>query len=300
PIADGSDLGGSLRNPAGMCNVVGIRPSIGRVADPAASSTYPRLGVSGPMGRTVADTALLMSALAGPHDLDPLSLPENGSIFGSPLPSTTSAKVAWGGDLGLFECDAEVLEICKAAASTVTAVGGSFAEARPDMSTAESVFRVLRGMSYAKTGGLFPEEMQHLVKATVRENIAYGRTLTVADVLEAESRRADLHRTMSSFFDEFDILALPVALVPAFPVEIEYPTEVNGVPMADYLSWMMPVCMITPTGCPAISIPAGFTKEGSPVGLQLIARPGQDRQLLEIASAMEAANPQHHLSPALG
>jgi amidase len=288
-----------LRNPASMCSIVGMRPSVGRVADPHATTTHLRLGVSGPMGRTVADTALLMSALAGPSNDDPLSLPEDGSVFGAPLPATTSAKVAWGGNLGLIECDPEVLEICEAAANTVAAAGGSVAEARPNLEHAEYVFRVLRGIGYARNVSAVPEDKYHLLKSTVRENVEYGRSLTTSDLMSAESRKADLHRTMSSFFDEYDVLALPAAQVPAFPVETEYPTEVNGVPMPDYLGWMMAACLITPTGCPAICIPAGFTAEGLPVGLQLVARVGHDRQLLEVAAAMEAANPQHHLEPEL-
>jgi len=300
PIADGSDLGGSLRNPAHMCNVVGLRPSVGRVASPDSQTTHLRLGLSGPMGRTVADTALLMSAMAGPDPRDPLSLPEPGSTFAPPLPTTTTASVAWGGTLGgLFECDPEVLEIGRTAAQTVTAAGGVFAEDHPDMEHAELVFRVLRGMGYAGAGWQIPADQHELIKATVLENIAYGQSLTLPDVLAAEAHKAELHRRMTAFFDRYDILALPVAAVAAFPVETEYPTHVNGVEMRDYLGWMMAVCMITPTGCPAISIPAGFTSDGRPVGLQLVARLGHERQLLEIASAMEAANPHHHLRPDL-
>ena len=167
------------------------------------------------------------------------------------------------------------------------------------MEHAELVFRVLRGMGYAGSSWQIPEEEHHLIKETVRENMEYGRTLTLPDVLVAEAHKAELHRRMSTFFDQYDILALPVAAVAAFPVETEYPTHVNGVEMRDYLGWMMAVCMITPTGCPAISIPAGFTSDGRPVGLQLVARLGHERELLEIASAMEAANPQHHLRPEL-
>ncbi len=299
PIADGSDLGGSLRNPASMCSVVGMRPSVGRVADPLATTTHLRLGLSGPMGRTVADTALLMSAMAGPDVRDPWSLPDEGSTFTSSLPTTTNAKVAWGGNLGLLECDAEVLAIGESAAHTVESVGGSFSIDRPDMEHAEYVFRVLRGLGYARNAAPIPDELYPKLKGTVRENIEYGRTLTTEDLFLAESRKADLHRAMSAFFDEYDVLAIPAAQVPAFPVETEFLTEINGVQMPDYLGWMMAACIITPTGCPAICIPAGFTSEGLPVGLQLVARVGQDHKLLEIASAMEASNPQHHLAPPL-
>jgi len=297
PIADGSDLGGSLRNPAAMCGVVGLRPSVGRVPNPVAPTTHLRLGVEGPMGRTVADAALVLSALAGPNDRDPLARPEPGDVFAPPLPTTTTATLAWGGDLGLFTCDPEQLSICETAARSISTVGGSFEEAAPALPHAESIFRVLRGAGYAGTASRFPEGALARTKQTVRDNVAFGESLTVGDILEAEERKADLHRTMSNFFDEYDVLALPTTQVPAFPVEVEYPTEINGVEMADYLSWMMSCCVITATGCPAISIPAGFTDDGLPVGLQLVARLGHERQLLEIASAIEAAQPWYNRTP---
>jgi len=251
PIADGSDLGGSLRNPAHMCNVVGFRPSIGRVADPDSISPH-RLSMSGPMGRTVGDVALLLSALAGPSDRDPVSLPDVGGAFTNPLPSTTTAKLAWAGDLGLFECDPEVLAVCQRAAGTIVDAGGSIEDAHPDMEHAERIFRVLRGFGYMNLGNSVPAESYDRLKATNRENIEFGRSLSTDEVLAAFTERADLHRTMTSFFDEFDVLALPVAQVAAFPVEVEYPTEVNGVPMPDYLGWMMAACIITPTRGPDV------------------------------------------------
>lgn len=297
PIADGSDLGGSLRNPAAFCNVIGLRPGIGRVPDVLKGSTHLiRLGLSGPMGRTVADTALGLQALSGPHPGDPLSM--LAEDFLAPLPTTTSARAAWGGDLGLFTCEAEVLSTCHDAISRIATVGGTVEPAFPDLSAAMDVFRVLRGLAYRNLGSAVPEDKHHLLKATVRENIAFGRTLDIEDVLRAERLRADIHATMASFFERFDVLALPAAQVAPFLAENEYPTEIDGVPMVDYLSWMTTCCVITPTSCPAISIPAGFTKAGLPVGLQLVAKVGAERALLEIASAIEAAHPFHQLVPA--
>jgi amidase len=296
PLSDGSDLGGSLRNPAALCGIVGLRPSIGRVAEPDAKAIHPRLSVHGPMGRTVADTALCLSALAGPHVFDPLSLPEPGDEFGGPLPVTTSARLAWAGDLGLFTCEGDVLSICEEAARRIESVGGTFTRAQPDLQDAMSTFRVLRGVDLNRLGRTFSTESFSQLKDTMRENIEYGRSLSVDDILDADSRRADLHRTMASFFDAYDVLALPAAQVTPFPIEIEYPTEIEGVVMDDYLDWMSTACIITPTGCPAISVPAGFTDDGLPVGLQLVARVGCDRELLEIASAIESASP-HRKAP---
>ena len=298
PIADGSDFGGSLRNPAGFCNVVGLRPSIGRVAQPAGDHLV-RLGVRGPMGRTVADCALVLAALAGPDPRDPLSLPDDDEGFATPLPSSTSARLAWAGDLGAFTCEPEVLEICERAARRIEAAGGSFSSTAPPMTGAIDTFRKLRGVAYRTLGSQIPESAHPALKDTVRSNIAYGRSLSVDDVIGAETARADLHREMTTFFDDHDVLALPSAQVAPFPGDWEYPTEIAGIEMVDYLDWMTACCIITPTGCPAISIPAGFTEAGLPVGLQLVARVGAERQLLEIAAAIEAVDPLHERVPHL-
>lgn len=300
PIADGSDFGGSLRNPAAFCNVVGLRPSIGRVAEPATGSTHLiRLGVRGPMGRTVADCALVLSAMAGPDQRDPLSLVHPSESLADPLPSTAAARLAWGGDLGLFTCEPEVLETCETAARRITSAGGTFHVAAPPMDTAMDVFRVLRGVAYRSLGSRLGDQAYPALKETVRINIDYGRTLDVDDVIRAETRRADLHRTMAAFFEDYDVLALPSAQVAPFRGDSEYPTEIAGVAMADYLDWMTTCCVITPTGCPAISIPAGFTADGLPVGLQLVAPIGAERKLLEVAAAIEAVEPLHRRVPDL-
>ncbi len=300
PIADGSDFGGSLRNPAAFCSVVGLRPSIGRVPSQTLSSTHLlRLGVQGPMGRTVADTALVLSALAGPEPTDPLSLPEAGRELMPPSGEPIAARIAWGGDLGLFTAEATVLRICRSAAQLMERSGGTIEDAHPDLSDAMTVFRILRGLAYREVGARIPANKLHLVKRTVRENIDYGLNLEVADVMRAELLRARLHHEMTRFFDEYDILALPSAQVVPFPVEIEYPTEICGQAMSDYLDWMTTCCVITPTGCPAISIPAGFTDDGLPVGLQLVARVGHEKQLLQVAATIEAAHPYHHRVPSV-
>ncbi len=291
PIADGSDLGGSLRNPAGFCGVVGLRPSIGMVASPDTKSTHlVRLGLEGPMARNVADTALLMSALASEDNNDPLSLHPYRDRFADELPATTTARLAWAGDTGQFVVEPEVLQIAEGAARRVVDAGGTFGTGCPDLSDSMMVFRTLRGLAYRGLGNDMPDQVERM-KGTVQENIAYGRSLTVEDVLAAERARAVLHRRMTKFFEEFDVLALPTAQVAPFPAEWEFPTEVAGQKMPDYLGWMTAACIITPTGCPAISIPAGFTADGLPVGLQLVGRVGHDRQLLEVAAAIEAASP---------
>jgi len=296
PIADGSDLGGSLRNPAAFCNVVGLRPSLGRVPSRQQISTHLiRLGVEGPMGRSVGDTALLLDVLSGPHPLDPIS-----HLLAIPVGTAVeSPRVGWLGDLGLFTAERQVLELCHATASRVTEVGGSVQDVRPDLTNAMTIFRTLRGLAYRSLGGSLSSEQRDLVKATVLENIEFGETLTADDVIRAEAHRVGLHAEMTRTFEDFDVLALPSAQVEPFSIDDEFPTHIEGREMADYLEWMTTCCVITSTGCPAISIPAGFSDTGLPVGLQLVAPVGREDTLLAVAAAIESTSNFHTLIPPL-
>jgi amidase len=300
PIADGSDLGGSLRNPAAFNNIVGLRPSIGRVplADPT-THRLARLSVQGPMGRTVGDVALVLSALAGPDRRDPLALTDDPSSFASTLPTTMSATVGWIGDIdGAFACDDAPMAIARAAADVVNDAGGELVELGAVLPGAEQIFRIVRGLGFRQLAADIPADRHHELKDTIRENMAYGLALTVDDIMEMERLRVGLRETVTELFDRVDVLALPTTQVLPFPADLEFPTEVAGQAMPDYLGWMMSCCVITATECPAISIPAGF-HDGLPAGLQLVGRPGADRELLEVAAAMEAARPYHHLTPEL-
>ncbi|MEM9200574.1 MAG: amidase family protein [Actinomycetota bacterium] len=299
PLADGSDLGGSLRNPASFNNVVGLRPSIGRV--PVIDSTshrLVRLSVQGPMGRTVADTALMLSALAGPDLRDPFSRPDDPAGFAAPLTPTTPATLAWIGDVsGAFAADHETMSLARAAADRITEAGGQLLERAVELPGAERIFRTIRGLGFAQMARDLASDLHPHLKATIRENIAFGEALTLTDITDVEQLRIRLHRTVHALFTDVDVLALPTTQVPPFPAHHEYPTEVAGQPMDDYLSWMMSCCVITSTECPAISIPAGFTADGLPVGLQLVAAPGAERRLLEVAASIEAVAPLHQHVP---
>jgi amidase len=294
-LADGSDLGGSLRNPAAFCNVVGFRPSIGRVPRPGDRiSFHPRLGVEGPMGRSVADVARLLSVMAGPDPRDPRSLGDPGRTFASPQPADpTGLRVAWGGDLDLFSVEAELMTVVETAVGSLESAGASVESAHPDLGEAMFVFRTHRALMYRDLGDQIPAEMQGELKDTIRWNIEAGHELTVADVLEAERARTRIHGNITEFFGRYDVLALPTTQVLPFPVEQEYPTEIDGRPMTDYLEWMSSCCVITATGSPAVSVPAGFSTGGLPVGLQLVGAPGADLRLLEIAAAVEAVTGRH-------
>ncbi len=297
PIADGSDFGGSLRNPAGFCNVVGLRPTVGRVPIvPDRSTHLIRLGVQGPMARTVDDVGLLLSVLAGPEPRDPLSLAHDPRLD-SPIEAATDARIGWLGDAGAFVVEPEVLDICHTAAGLINSQGGSLVDADLDLADAMRVFRVLRGVGYRDLGSQIPRDHWSELKDTVVENIEYGESLSVDDILEAERLRAALHLEMTRAFEHHDVIALPSTPVAPFPAEWEYPTKVAGVEMGDYLDWMTTCCIITPTGCPAISVPAGFTEDGLPVGLQLVAPVGEEHRLLRIAAAIEVSNPLHERTP---
>ena len=292
PLADGSDLGGSLRNPAAWNGVVGFRPSLGAVPEvPTVSGFINDLAVSGPMARSVEDVAMLYSVMAGPDPRAPRSRLTPGGTFAPPLEgSLAGLRVAWAGELDLY-WEPEAYQVPLDAMSVFSDNGASVGEAAPDLSDAMWIFRVFRGLLFHDKGTSVPAEVWQSMKQTLVENIQFGLDLTVEEVMRAEDARTKLHLNVVEFFETHDVLALPTTQVAPFPVEVEFPTDISGAPMEDYLSWMTSCCLITPTGCPAISMPCGTTTDGMPLGVQLIAAPGQDRKLLEIAHAFEAAAP---------
>ena len=291
PLADGSDMGGSLRNPASFCGVVGLRPSLGRVPTWPSRNQWESTSVSGPMAREVADVALLLSVMAGPDPRVPLALGDPGHSFAPPLQgSLQGLRVGWTADLGgLVEVDDRVACVVEEAGRRMVRAGAHVYSGHPDLSLADDTFRTLRAWHFQATFGEFLQRYPDGLKQSLADNVRAGERLTGADVARAYGQRTALVETMREFFTHYDLLALPVSQVPPFPVDEEYPTEINGKPMADYLDWMRSAYLITVTGCPAISVPAGTTPEGWPVGVQLVAPHGQDRRLLEIAAAFEAA-----------
>jgi len=291
PLADGSDMGGSLRNPASFCGVVGLRPSIGRVPDWPTESYWDNLSTAGPMARNVGDLALLLSVMAGPDRRTPFALSDPGPRFAPPVSGTLSGlRVALSADLGgAVDVDDEVAAVVSASATTFAAAGATVEEASPDLSLADDVFRTLRAWQFQASFGEQLAEHPESFKESLADNIRAGEGLTGADVARAFERRTTVMAAASEFLSTYDVLVLPVSQVPPFPADQEFPTEIEGRPMTSYLDWMRSAYLITVTGCPAISVPAGMTPEGLPVGIQLVAPHGQDRRLLEIAAAFEAA-----------
>lgn len=291
PLGDGSDLGGSLRNPAAFCNVVGLRPSPGRVPQAPDDFGQYTLSTSGPMARSVDDLALLLSAMAGPDLRAPASLSDPGSDFRTvPEIDPTRLRIAVSADFGgLFGVDPQIITAVRRAAVTLASLGARVEERLPDLRDANDVFTVRRAWQFASRLGPVVDRHPDRVKQSVRDNVAVGRALTVADLTRAMVRGERLYQRMREFFTGYDALLVPTTQVLPFDAELEYPTEIAGKPMANYLEWMRSCSDITATGMPALSLPGGFSAEGWPIGVQLLAGPRADRQLLSVAKVLEQA-----------
>lgn len=297
-LAHGSDMGGSLRNPASFCSVVGLRPSPGRVAAGVSSKIDGTLGVEGPMARNVEDLALMLDAMSGEEPADPLSLPACGGSFRTAVRrGTPPRRVALSRDLGLPPVDREVAAIVMAAGRRFAEAGVAVEEAHPDLSGARECFQVLRALSFATGMHDLLETHRAKLKPEVIWNIEKGLRLTGAEIARAEAHRAELFRRMRSFFEVYDLLLCPATIVPPFPVENRYVEECAGIRFETYVDWLTIVSAITLTACPAISIPAGFTGEGLPVGIQIVAPCRAEARLLAGARILEDVLGLANLTP---
>jgi amidase len=276
PIADGTDLGGSLRNPASFCSVVGLRPSPGRVlVRPAPGSSA--LSVEGPMARSVADLAFYFSAMAEP---DP--------AFNQPLGRDfKGVRVAWWRDLGGIPIDSRVREITNAQRRVFESLGCIVEEAEPDFTGADETFRTLRFQSTSLRMADHWKQHPELIKDTLLWEIEQGNRLTARDVAEAKTKHTELGQRMHRFLDRYEFFVLPVSQLPPFSVSLHYPAEIEGAKMTTYIDWMKSCYYISALGAPAISVPCGFTGEGLPVGIQIAARHQDDWGLLQMAHAFE-------------
>jgi amidase len=292
PVADGTDLGGSLRNPASFCNVVGLRPSPGRVPrlNARAGDT---LGVHGPMARSVGDVAWLLAVMAGPDPRDPLSLPEPGKTFLASLERDFhGTRVAWSENLGRYPVETAVTHVCNAARPVLASLGCDVANDEPDLDGVDELFQTLRAQGYAASHRRDLERHRSSLKDTVVWNIERGLALTSDDLARAAAIKTALDARVRAFFERYDFLALPVVQVAPFAVETQWVREIEGVPMPTYIDWMATCYAISCTGLPAISVPCGFTPDGLPVGLQIVGRRGRDFEVLQLAHAFEQVT--HH------
>ncbi len=302
-LADGSDLGGSLRNPASFCNVVGLRSSAGRVTKAPVETGWTGMSVLGPMGRTVADVALLESVLAGFDPHDPTSLPGDGSAFAAIADSEPAAdlrgwRVGWSQTLGGLPIEAEVTDVLERdGRTTLDELGAEIRELEPDFDGAEESFRTLRAWEMVQKHGELYRTRRDELSENIVANVEMGLDLTAADVHNAYTARTRLYTRMVGLFDGIDILATPTVQLPPFPVDWTWPREVAGETQDDYLGWMRSCWYVSATGLPAISVPCGFTADGLPVGIQFVGRPLGEVDLLRFAQAFEAAHPAWQRRP---
>ncbi len=290
PIADGSDLGGSLRNPGNFNNIVGFRVSPGRVPNWPSSLPWWPLSVVGPMARTVRDVALMLTAIAGPDRRSPIGIEQPASLFAQPLERDfAGVRVAWSADLGGLPVDPRVTNALESQRHVFSELGCAVEEATPDFTDAEEIFQTLRAWSFALAHEADLRDHRDQLKDTVIWNTEQGLPLTGMDVSKAEMKRGQLYARITEFLETYEYLLCPVNQVPPFDVTIPYVTEINGVELDNYIAWMRSCYYITVTGLPAISVPCGFTPEGLPVGIQIVGRHHNDFGVLQLAYAFEQA-----------
>ena len=299
PLATGSDLGGSLRIPASFCGVVGFRTSPGLIPIYPSFLGWDSLAVEGPMARTMGDTALMLSVMAGQDDRSPISFPADGRAFLSAVerPDIRGLKVAWSPDLKVAPVDREVQTVAAAAARRFTELGCIVEQDEPDFSRVREIIHVTRALRMVSLHAEKLEKWRAQMNPNLVGNIEQGFSLTAKQVGEAEKERTALYQRVRQFFERYDLLLTPTVAIPPFPVEISYPAEINGQPMQSYIDWVLPTYAVTLTGLPAVSIPCGFTAEGFPVGLQIVGRRLAETTVIRAAAAFEALAPWHDKRP---
>lgn len=301
-LADGSDMGGSLRNPAAFCNVVGFRPSAGVLPVAPTRDAWAWLHRSGPMALEVADVALAMTALAGPDPRVALPCPVAGEAFAPlvdarPDPSArplAGLRVGFTLDFGLgVPLEPEVARVVAANRSVFQNLGAQVSDACPTLRAADEVFDTHRALAMAMSLRELVSRYPDRVKPEVRWNVERGVELTGTDVMNATAARTRLRSELARWFARFDVLVAPTSQVLPFDLDLRYPQEIAGVPMTSYVEWMRSCSLVSAMGGPAVSVPAGFgvarSGEELPVGLQIVGRHGDDVRVLAVAQAFEAA-----------
>ena len=300
PIADGSDHGGSIRNPASFNNIVGLRPTPGLVPDSGETDVWDVASVVGPMARTVGDLALMLTAIAGPDPRAPLSHGDPASFAGQLRGDLAGLHIAWCPDLGGLPIEPEVLQVLAGARAQLEALGCRVDDVGVDLSGADEAFETLRAVAFVRAFAPILPTLRETAKATLIWNIEQGLALDGPAVARAIAGRSVMFATVAELLERFDLLVAPSAQVVPFAVELEYPAEVAGVVMPHYLGWMRACSRITVSAHPVAAVPAGFTGSGLPVGMQFVGRYGDDRRLLEHAAAWETASGLTQRHPPLG
>lgn len=300
PLAQGSDLGGSLRLPASFCGVVGFRTSPGCVPVWPIATAWDNLSVQGPMARTVADTALMLSTIVGPDPRVPISYPVDARALLAAVrrPSVKGLRIAWGGDLGITPLDHEVRRVTEASLDVFRKLGARVEAAHPEFTEVAEIVRTSRGASMAARHHDKLPQWKTVMQDNLVRNIEQGLALTAAEIGQGERLRTDLFHRVRTFMERYDVLLTPTAAVPPFPLEMTSgPREINGVEMKHYIQWALLTYAFTVISAPAISVPCGFTRDGLPVGLQIAGRWRDEVGVLRAAAAFERAAPWAHRRP---
>ncbi|GGU45646.1 amidase [Nocardioides albus] len=287
-LATGNDLGGSLRTPAGFNGIVGVRPTAGRVPRRTPAVPFDTLWVEGPMARNVADAALMLDAMIGYDDHDPLTRRERPTSFVASLDAYDApARVAYSADLGVLPVDQTVRRVTRDSLAHFTAMGAEVVDAEPDFGDAYEAFQILRAHLIATMHASTLERHRDLIKADIVWNIEKGLAQSTADVQWAERARGALIHHVMDFFDDHDVLVVPSAPLPPFPVEWPAPQEIDGTELTTYIDWIAITFCISLTGCPVVALPSGLDQDGLPIGVQLVGRPGSEARLLSYAQRFE-------------
>ena len=300
PLADGIDIGGSLRNPSSFCSVVGFRVSPGRVPASAVGNAWSTLGVAGPMARNVADVALLLSVMAGPDPRCPISITEPGSRFAGNLErSFKGVRVAWFKDPGGIPFDRRIREAVNGQRKVFESLGCVVEEADPDLTGADEAFSTLRALGYVSSQSENVRRHRELVKDTILWEVERGSKLTAAEITHAETLHSQVWERMRIFQEKYEYFILPATQVPPFDVNQPYVTQIEDVKMNTYIDWMKSCYLISIVETPSICVPSGYTAEGLPVGLQIVGRHREEFSVLQLAHAFEQATKPAHRRPGI-
>lgn len=300
PFADGSDLGGSLRNPGNFNHVFGLRPSPDRVPNWPSDDGWQGLSVLGPIARTPADAAFLLAAMAGPDGRDPLSIAEDPARFLAPLERDfRGVRVAVSRTLGGLPVDPEVTRALEHGVAMLRELGCAVDEAEPDLAAADRAFDTQRALLLAARHAHLLAEHRHQMKDTAVWNIEQAFRLTPAEIIAGQQARTAVFHVMRSFLERYEFMVAPVNQVPPFPIDQPFVTEINGIAMPTYVDWMRSCTRISATSHPAASVPCAFTTTGLPVGMQLVGRYRDEFGVLQLAQALTTINPLASRKPPL-
>jgi amidase len=297
-LAQGSDMGGSLRNPASFCGMVGLRPSIGRVATTPSDTVIDTLSTKGPMARNIADVALMLDAMCGHEPMDPLSAPASGTSFlAAARTPCLPRSIAYSFDLGITPVDNRTRQVFKQALEKIESIGIIVEEKSPDFGGVHEIFHTLRANNYASSLGGLLKDHEDLLDPNVVWNIKEGLKLTTAEVARAEAKRVELVTRVQLFFQDNEFLLTPATIVPPYRVEQDHVTECEGYQFDNYYRWLSIAYAFTTALCPALSMPCGFTMKGLPVGLQIATRTWGEAPMLSAAAALEDVLELNPLTP---